>query len=122
MQFRRRSKDDFIEDEVLDKCWSPDVDFTNSALYKYWLHLDSFFPVMAKYYKCNFLWYDAEQNFMKACICKRNKNGTERDVILSRKSFVPPKSLCEKSIWKLRVICIYYNNHFMCLNEYLKID
>ena len=76
---------------------------------------------MAKYYKCNVIWYDVKDNLTKAAICKE-KNGKLCEGTLERKSFVPPKSLCVNSIWKLRVICIYYDNHFMCLNEYLKIE
>ena len=98
----------------------PGKDFTKSCEYDYWLHSDSFFPIIARYYKCNVIWYDVEQNYTKACVCK-DKNGKQKQVILLRKAFVPPKSLCVNLIWKLRVICIYYNNHYMCLNKYLKV-
>ena len=48
--------------------------------------------------------------------------GKPKDVILSKNKLVAPKSMCENSIWKSCVICIYYDCHFMCLNEYIKVE
>ena len=117
----RRSRNIFIDTEIINRCWAPNVDFSQKCEYKYWLDAKSFFPIMAMYYECNVIWYDVHKNVTKAAICKE-KNGKQCQVTLERDSFVAPKSLCVNSIWKLRVICIYYHKHFMCLNEYLKLD
>ena len=117
----RRKRNAFIDKEIINQCWSPNVDFSKKCDYKYWLEANSLFPIMAKYYQCNVIWYDVHDDVTKAAICKE-KFGRQLEVTLERKSFVPPKSLCVNSIWKLRVTCIYYHKHFMCLNEYLKLE
>ena len=121
MVWRNRDKNDYINKEILTKCWEAGKDFTDKCPYEYWLEANKFFPIMAKYYKCNFIWYDVQQNITKACVSKM-QHGKPKDVILSKNKFVPPKSMCENSIWKLRVICIYFESHFMCLKEYLKLE
>ena len=119
--WRNRDRNDYINKEIQAKCWKAGKDFTKRCPYKYWLEANEMFPIMAMYYKCNIVWYDVYQNITKACVCKL-RYGKPKMVILSKKMVVPPKSMCENSIWKLRVVCIYHYSHFMCLNEFLKLE
>ena len=52
----------------------PGKDFTKRCEYDYWLHSNLFFPIIARYYKCNVIWYNVEQNYTKACV-RKERNG-----------------------------------------------
>ena len=103
MVWRNRDKNDYINKEILAKCWEAGKDFTDKCPYKYWLEANEMLPIMAMYYKCNIVWYDVEQDITKACVLKM-RYGKQKNVILSKNKFVPPKIMCDKSIWKLRVV------------------
>ena len=85
-----------------------------------WLHADTIFPIMADFYHCNFIWFDVVENFTKALVCKE-VDGKDINVMLERKGFVNPRSLCSKSIWNRRVICIFFKNHYMAVKEFVKV-
>ena len=75
---------------------------------------------MADFFKCNYIWFDIKNNYTKAIVCKKVKE-EEKNVMLARKGFLNPKSLCSRSIWDRRVVCIYINYHYMAVKEYVKV-
>ena len=75
---------------------------------------------MADFFKCNYIWFDIKNNYTKAIVCKKVKE-EEKHVMLTRKGFLSPKSLCSKSIWDRQVVCIYINYHYMAVKEYVKV-
>ena len=116
----KKTKKDFINVDVLPRLWKEGTSYKQGCSMESWLHADTMFPIMADYFRCNFIWFDVVQNFTKAIVCKEVKD-QEKNVMLERKGFVNPISLCSKSIWDRRVVCIYHQNHYMALKEYVKI-
>ena len=116
----RRTKQDFINQDVLPKLWKKSASYKQGCDKKSWLHADTMFPIMADFFKCNFIWFDIKNNYTKAIVCKKVKD-EEKNVILTRKGFLNPKSLCSRSIWDRRVVCIYINYHYMAVKEYVKV-
>ena len=124
MSFRKirgkKTKEQFIEKDILPKLWKPDGSYQSGCSMNSWLHADTIFPIMADYFHCNFIWFDVVENFTKALVCKE-VDGKEINVMLERKGFVNPRSLCSKSIWDRRVICIFFRNHYMAVKEFVKV-
>ena len=122
MSFRKKSnktKQEYIEKEILPKIWKPEGTYQTGCGYYSWLHADTIFPVMADYFQCNFIWFDVVENYTKAMVCKVvNKEG--KNIMLERKGFVNPRSLCSKSIWDRHAICIFSRNHYMAVKEYIE--
>ena len=124
MSFRKhrgkKTKEQFIEKDILPKLWKPNGSYQSGCSMNSWLHADTIFPIMADYFHCNFIWFDVVENFTKALVCKE-VDGREINVMLERKGFVNPRSLCSKSIWDRRVICIFFRNHYMAVKEFVKV-
>ena len=116
----KKTKKDFINVDVLPRLWEEGTSYKQGCSMESWLHADTMFPIMADYFRCNFIWFDVVENFTKAIVCKEVKD-QEKNVMLERKGFVNPRSLCSKSIWDRRVVCIFHRNHYMALKEYVKI-
>ena len=95
--------------------------FNSGCSYNFWLDADTMFPIMSLLFQCNFLWFDVVKNLTKAVVYKSVKN-KENLVVLERKGFVNPRLLCSKSIWKRRVICIFFENHYMAFKEFVQVN
>ena len=78
------------------------------------------FPIMADFFRCNFIWFDIKNNYTKEIACKKVIEEI-KNVMLTRKRFLNPKSLCSKSIWDRCVVCIYINSHYIAVKEYVNI-
>ena len=115
-----KSRDDFINEEVLTRIWDNSLNFDNGCAMDFWLHLDTIFPIFSSYFKCNFIWYGVGGKYTKASI-KKSRKGIAYNVIITRNFFVSPESICNESIWKKRVICLYHNYHFMNIKEYVNV-
>ena len=113
----KKSKKEYIEKEILPKIWKEEGNYESGCSYYSWLHADTIFPIMADYFKCNFIWFDVEENFTRAMLCKM-VNEEEKNVMLSRKGFINPRTLCSKSIWDRRVICIFFKSLHGCKRVY----
>ena len=107
---RVKRKDEYIDNDVLKLLWNEKIYFNEICTFDYWLHSDSFFPVMSLYFECNFIWFDIADNLTTVCLRKEFKC-KRRDAILERKGFVSPAALCEDSVWK--------KNHMLVLPESL---
>ena len=72
MSFRKRkrrdgsikgkTRDEYIDGEVLNRIWDASINFERGCSVDYWLHADTMFPLMSRYFKCNLIWFDVDEN------------------------------------------------------------
>ena len=89
-----KTRDEYINEKVLQGMWDPQRDFNEGCLLDYCLYSDTMLPVISLYFQCNFIWFDVNEEYTKAII-RKVVQGKEIDIVLTRKCFVVPKSICE---------------------------
>ena len=69
-------------------------------------------------YNVNFVWYDLDNQMTYACV-KVRQRGTFKERTVEKKGLLKPASMTLGSQWEKRVVCIYYQHHFLHLTEIL---
>ena len=86
-----------------------------------WVSANWHFPVLAVMYGINFVWYDCDNLMTYACV-KVLQKGSYKEKTIEKKGLLKPSSMTVGSQWEKRVVCIFYNCHFMHLTELLDCE
>ena len=114
-------RDEYIDGKVLNQIWHANINFKGGCSVDYWLHAATLFLIMSRYFICNFIWFDVDQNHTKVIIRKlQDRKGC--NTVICRTGFVVPQSICNLSFWNKRVIFLYRNSHYINVKEYVDLN